>query len=609
MDNDEIRKLIDKKVNEFSKHSNKQKKRVEDFNNLRLMVYVVVNGQSPVPNAEYEQCDEISALQNLTESHFVYSNAMYINIPASSGAGTAAFNKLNEIYNYCNEKYSFYISIDSWAVVPIFVQNEKIYDALAEYQLFCELLVKYIENHGKDSIFLPAVLFESNNNEMNTPLIEKLVEHKYSLKKICFPILMIYPQTQYGYLEYESRMKTIMLTSLLMVSLADTLPNMNSKDKQCYTSRVLTICQPHNAEIFIKAKSLLDYFTSDIPEEADSMKKLGVALSAVAYETIWNRWSELACRRNNDNDAAKPYENKEIVFSPVKSILFSSQASPEEKENIIAEFVRHYWLSHLGTDISKEQLDSVVEKIFDKYTDSYKYHINGLINLFGVGERSVLISKYLLELAVAHEQGMESGNIKRLIEETKHRNKQFYDNFFASECYASMQKNYDISRKFIDDLKKIINQKIRYWEGIEGTMTFLEESWSEEQRKKLFDAYISFIKSASEENINVFCNELFGLSSGGIIDDSEGYIKNFHNHVNDANVCSSWKRLTSYNVRNIIAAANSVHQSYVIWDATVGIAKDDIKKIDENIEQYINITGMTDRVELISVSEFGKWQN
>ena len=579
-----------------------------------VTIYIFVNGQTTYEGEEISKGLEIDIMKKYAESIFTDANSLYLNLPDGEGNGEKAYDYLLSLYNKKSEDHHLRF-LNNWIIVPIFIQNNNLLQVLKEYRVFSKLLTDYMNNNGKTFRQMPCVIFEGTDGRKNVPLMQELLQDKKSWKS-SFPILLIYPNTDYEQIEFENRIKTIFITVHIMQIKRDliSITALDNPEWQCYSSRLLTISKPCHIEILIRAKGLLEFFLQKPADHEKALKSLASSLSSVPYESVWNRWSGLPCTEGSKS----AYEKKQISVLPIYSLVFPSDSGRDQIKAIYKPFVEKYYYSHLPISTELINVYSIRDKFFDKYKYGYGYYITAFDELFNTGKNKVF--KEMLELIEIEDfekkpgQSNDSFNemVRKLVSDLENQTRKFYDTVFSDACdwYKKARDNYKLLMSSLNSLSQTIDDKIKYWRGIEGDMTIPEDLWNDSDRKRLMNSFVKILKSDNPEEdfCELFIRPLFTIAKEGISGNRESYISSFDDHSIDNTVVSSWRRLLNVPQYRIVPNGQSNFQTIVICDNPTMLSEDSLKRINGDIDHFVYTdSGVRDRIEYIVLSQIGTW--
>lgn len=586
-----------------------------NFSVKSVTIYVFVNGNSIYKGEEISKSLEIEMLKNYSDSVFTDPNSLYINIPTGEGNGKKAFDYLIELFNKKKNDHQLKF-LDNWNIVPIFIQSNDILQLLSEYNLFFSHLTAYMNNNEKTYRLMPCVIFEGTDIRKNDPLMKQLLSDKEKWIN-SFPIMLVYPNTDFEQIEFENRIKTICMTVKLLQILPDLVPitAFDSQDWQCYSSRLLTISKPYHIEILLRAKNLLEFFLKRPENPEKNMKELASAISAVPYESVWKRWSGLPYTEGSNST----YERKKISVLPIYSMVFPDNSGRDDIKSIFKPFTEKYYYSHLPITTDDINSDSIRDKFFEKYKYGYGFYISAFDELFNAGKNRIFKENMLEAIEIEKYDKLsvsitDSFNelITKLVNELEKRTKRFYDIVFSDECvwYKKARENYKILNNSLTDLLFAINNKIKYWRGIEGDMTLPNDLWKDDDRKRLINSYIAILKSdkPEEDFFEKFVSSLFSIAKEGITGNRITYMDAFNAHSRDDTVVSSWQRLLTVPNYCIVPNGQSNMQNIVICDNPNMLDENSLRRINGDITHFLYTdSGVKDRIDYIVLSAVGKW--
>ena len=488
-----------------------------------ITIYVFVNGKATCEGDNISRSLEIDILKKYSDSVFTDANSLYVNIPAGDGNGIKVFNNLIELYNIKSTNHQLKF-LNNLIIVPIFIQDGELLQVLKEYRIFINSLTAYMINNGKIFRQMPCVIFESIDSRNNVPLMKELLLDKEKWNN-SFPILLIYPCTDYEQIEFENRIKTICMTVILLQMSSDifTLSALDNPDWQCFSSRLLTISKPYHIEILLRAKNLLEFFLQKPENSEEMLKRLATNLSSVPYESVWNRWSSLPCAEGNNN----AYDRKKISILPVYSLVFPSDAGRNEVKAIFKPFIERYYYSKLPITSEIINGNIIRDNFFDKYKYGYGFYISAFDELFNTGKSRVFKERMLESIEIESFDRCSSlinvslnELIEKLSNELENRTKRFYDIVFSDACiwYKKARENYKLLKNSLTNLLLVIDDKIKYWRGIEGDMTLLDDLWKDDDRKRIMNSFIEILKSdkPEEDFCDKFVSSIFSIAKEGI---------------------------------------------------------------------------------------------
>lgn len=580
---------------------------------VSVMIYVFVGGNGDTLSVD--TCEEIEILKQYMTSFFMNPNYISINICPKDGKGEEAYQFF--INSYCQKvKNRSLTHLDSWGIVPIFLPKDNSSAAIKEYKDFIGKLVKYAEDNLISYNHIPSILFEGNNATKNNPLMKELLAEKDHWHP-SLPFLVIYPNTSLDYIEYTNRLNTIFIVSMLQQSTKPVFDhNMVDNPKcQCYAARLFTISKPYHIEILLRAKNLLEYFLRKPENSGEMLKRLAANLSSVPYESVWNRWSSLPCVEGNNN----AYDRKKISILPVYSLVFPSDAGRDEVKAIFKPFVERYYYSQLPITSEIINGDIIRNKFFDKYKYGYGFYISAFDELFNSGKSRVFKERMLESIEIESFDKSSSLNnesfdelVEKLINELDNRTKRFYDIVFSDACiwYKKARENYKFLKNSLTDLLLAIDDKIKYWRGIEGDMTLPDDLWKDDDRKRIMNSFIEILKSDNPEDD--FCDKLvssiFSIAKEGITGNRISYMEAFDDHSKDDTVVLSWKRLLNVPQYRIVPNGQSSFQNIVICDTPGMLSENSLKRINGDITHFLYTdSGVKDRIDYIVLSRVGTW--
>lgn len=606
-------KDLEKYVNEFSKPDTDGFMRI-NFTVKAVTIYVFVNGHESNRGEDLSDGIEINIMKKYAESVFTDANSLYLNLPYGEGNGKKAFDYLINLYS--RERSEHHLKfINSMDIVPIFVQDEKLLPILGEYRVFNNLLTDYMNNNGKTFRQMPCVIFEDTDGRDNVVIMKELLQNKKSWKN-SFPILLIYPHTDYEYIEFESRLKTICMTVVLL-QMKNGLFGDIEMNNQCYASRLLTISKPCHIEVLIRAKSLLHFFMQRPQNPEKALESLASNLSSVPFEKVWNRWRGLPCKEGNKNS----YANKKISILPVYSMVFPSDLGRDQvKEKFFKPFVEKNYYSQLPIDKETINTDYIRDAFFEKYKHGYGYYITAFDELLTPGKSKTFIEKLEsieiedFEKAPAEIDTIFLTLVKKLMKRLEDETKSFFDTVFSDNCdwYIKVQDNYRVLMSSLTSLKETIESVIGYWRGIEGDMTLPDNLWNDGYRKELLNSFIDILKSDNPEKdfCELFVRALFTIAKDGITGNRESYIADFDTHSRDSVVVDSWKHLLIVPQDRIVPDGRSSVRNIVICDNPKMISEISLKMINGGITDYLYTeSNVKDRIDYIVISESGTWDD
>lgn len=580
-----------------------------------VTIYIFVNGKATYEGEEISKSLEIDILKKYSDSVFTDANSLYVNIPIGDGNGEKAFNYLIELYNTKSTNHQLRF-LNIWNIVPIFIQDRELLQVLKEYRIFISCLTAFMINNGKVFRQMPCVIFEGIDSRNNVPLMKELLLDKEKWNN-SFPILLVYPSTDYEQIEFENRIKTICMTVILLQMSSDvfTISTLDNPDWQCYSSRLLTISKPYHIEILLRAKSLLEFFLQKPENHEEALKRLALNLSSVPYESAWNRWSGLPCTEGSNN----AYERKKISILPVYSLVFPSDSGRDEVKAFFKPFVERYYYSQLPITSESINNNIIRDKFFEKYKYGYGFYISAFDELFNTGKNMVFKKKMLESIEIENFDkwpGLTNELLNELVEkliiELENRTGRFYGVVFSDTCawFKKARENYRLLKNSLTNLLLEIDDKIKYWRGIEGDMTLPDDLWTDDDRKRIMNSFIAILKSdrPEEEFCDNFVNSIFSIAKEGIAGNRISYIKAFDEHSKDDTVVSSWRRLLTVPQYRIVPNGQSSFQNIVICDSPTMLSENSLKRINGDITHFLYTdSGVRDRIDYVVLSRVGTW--
>ncbi len=573
------------------------------FSPERVMIYVVVNGK-----LDGSKMQESVFLKNYMNNYFYTDNALYFCLSAGTSA-ESLFSDFKKEYEHAMDEHKLE-HVSAWSIVPIFVYDEAFYDTFRIYCQWHQMMQKYINDNRINNIWLPAVLLPNNDQSNNIPLMKELLSQKANWKN-ALPVLVIYPQTDNGTILYANRLKTICMTSLLMsCSYKPDVYKPDDENYQCYSARLLTICKPENMEKLLRARSLLSFFTESAPHEEERLRRLGEILSSSLYDS-WKQFRGLPCMRTMVAGEEKTvYDNKQISLAPFYSILFPEGITGSEKKMLLQQFADEYYLSRLPLD--KKIIQEMGNTFLMKYRSSYGDYLTGMEHLFNEGSQSEFLQKYMVPLSVIyHDINCTDPILQNFAAQTaktiQDRGAAFCQAMFSTaQWFEKAGKNYYILKDCLMSLKESIDERIRYWNGIEGSIDISKVRWTEEQRGNLMSRWqeVLFSDEPVKQFCTSFCQELFRIS-GVSSQSAEDYLKHFNDHVENDKVRESWNKLLYMTTTFIAPAQGSSDTNYVMYDTDVFI-REGLNKVSP-VNQFFGVSDMKDRAEFLAMARGGRW--
>lgn len=580
------------------------------FPSVSVMFYLFVGGDNN--EVSVNTCEEIKILEHYMKSFFTAPNYVCIHIPPREGKGNEAYQTLIQIYGE-KVKNRALTHLDSWGIVPIFLQSDYLLAALEEYNVLIQKLVKYADDNLVNYLHIPSILFEGNDAAKNEPLMKELLVQKNSWRP-SLPFLLIYPSTHLDFIEYQSRLHTIFLTSMLQRTqnpifdyrVADVA------EQQCYASRLLTISKPYHIEILLRVKSLLEYFLKEPDDSEKRFCQLGTCLSSLPYETLWNYWRDIPLL--NQSEA---YRNLKISIRPAYSLIVSDSLGRDEVEELFNVFAEKYYYFFLSININDIDQSRIRDKFFDKYVHGYGYYIAGFTKLFNTGDANRFKDEMIEMIEVESFEDTQipindylQELVEKMMNEIQCRTKNFYSVLLSDQCnwYQRAKENYKNISDALNNLSEVINSRIAYWRGIEGDMTLPQELWNDDNRKQLLNIYIQLLKSENTEiDFSKFIDVLFLIAKEKMTGNRVSYMEDFAYHSKDSTVVSSWKRLLAVPDYRIVPNGQSKTQNMVLYPVSEQMIKD-LEKINGSIDRFLcEDSDVKDRIDYIVVSGVGTW--
>ena len=576
------------------------------FHSDRVTIYLIISGE-PVSQNDTDFA-ETQLLKAYLKEYFLTQNALYLSLSAKENDGETVFQRFEEQYNTAiRDNQLRYTS--SFVVVPVFVQGEQFPESLWQnfHQWFSKMLV-YISHHAINDIWLPAVLFSGRDYFKNDAFIQKILSNEQLLKR-SLPLLILYPQNSHGFIPLENRLKTIAVLSLLLPCQTNSVfGKTGDPDIQCYAARLMTIRKPKNMEKLLRAKSLLEFFEKD-PEDADKqLKQLGEKLSELLYE-VWDRLESLPCKRDNGGNHLA-YDSKTISLAPFYSILFDKNAGSDQKQKKLRFFAQKYYLRYLP--LYTPLLNDIdCRSFFRKYQDSYGNYLTGLSYLFDESLQQSLLNRIApLQLSQNHILPQDHEitiYLTDLSKEMTNRSTAFYQKMFTNASwFLKAKERFSGLQSCLTTLKESLDERIRFYSGLEGSVDTSGIQWGDKHRKELMDVWLDllFSEKAEEDFVDIFCQKLFeiaGFSQESITE----YLRHFDHHIDNGKVLKSWQKLLDVDTAGIAPASGVVEENYVMCSSAL-TGKEVLEKIHP-VSELIDTKEMQDRIEFVFLDRAGKW--